>query len=56
VLVMDRGRVVAEGTPGELADDERVRAAYLGAGASSSGSSDAVAVPGGNAETKEENR
>lgn len=33
VLVMDRGRVVAEGTPAELADDERVRAAYLGAGA-----------------------
>jgi branched-chain amino acid transport system ATP-binding protein len=62
VLVMDRGRVVAEGTPDELADDERVRAAYLGAGASSSGSassgsSEAVAaVPGGNAETKEENR
>lgn len=32
VLVMDRGDVVAEGTPAELADDERVRAAYLGAG------------------------
>lgn len=30
VLVMDRGRVVTEGTPGELAEDERVRAAYLG--------------------------
>ncbi len=38
VLVMDRGRVVADGTPAELADDERVRAAYLGAGASSSSS------------------
>ena len=37
VLVMDRGRVVAEGTPDELADDERVRAAYLGAGSTSSG-------------------
>lgn len=32
VLVMDRGRVVVEGTPAELADDERVRAAYLGGG------------------------
>ena len=31
VLVMDRGHVVAEGTPAELADDPRVRAAYLGA-------------------------
>jgi branched-chain amino acid transport system ATP-binding protein len=30
VLVMDRGRVVATGTPAELADDPRVRAAYLG--------------------------
>jgi len=42
VLVMDRGRVVAEGTPAELADDERVRTAYLG-GASSSSS--ALAPP-----------
>lgn len=38
VLVMDRGRVVAEGTPDELADDERVRAAYLGGSSTSSGS------------------
>lgn len=38
VLVMDRGRVVVEGTPDELSDDERVRAAYLGGGATSSGS------------------
>jgi branched-chain amino acid transport system ATP-binding protein len=38
VLVIDRGRVVVEGTPDELADDERVRAAYLGGGATSSGS------------------
>ncbi|MFW6090308.1 MAG: ABC transporter ATP-binding protein [Actinomycetota bacterium] len=30
VLVMDRGRVVTAGTPDELADDARVRAAYLG--------------------------
>jgi branched-chain amino acid transport system ATP-binding protein len=30
VLVMDRGQVVATGTPAELADDPRVRAAYLG--------------------------
>ncbi len=38
VLVMDRGNVVASGTPAELADDERVRSAYLGGGAASSGS------------------
>jgi len=39
---MDRGRVVAEGTPAELASDERVRAAYLGG---SSTSSSGVAAP-----------
>lgn len=38
VLVMDRGRLVAEGTPAELASDERVRAAYLGGSATSSSS------------------
>lgn len=32
VLVMDRGQVVADGTPAELAEDERVHAAYLGGG------------------------
>ena len=37
VLVMERGCVVATGTPDELADDERVRSAYLGAGTTSSG-------------------
>ena len=40
VLVMDRGAVQLEGTPGELETDERVRAAYLG------GSVAAKAVPG----------
>ncbi len=35
VLVMDRGNVVTEGRPADLADDERVRAAYLGAGSAS---------------------
>jgi len=44
VLVMDRGRVVAEGTPDQLADDERVRAAYLGGGSTSSGSVDRPAA------------
>ena len=43
VLVMDRGRVVAEGTPADLASDERVRAAYLGG---SSTSSSGLAAPG----------
>ncbi|MEI2732638.1 MAG: ABC transporter ATP-binding protein [Dermatophilaceae bacterium] len=38
VLVMDRGRIVATGTPAELASDERVRAAYLGGSSTSSGS------------------
>lgn len=44
VLVMDRGRVVAEGTPAQLASDERVRAAYLG-GSSTSSSSVAAFAP-----------
>ena len=43
VMVMDRGRVVAEGTPADLASDERVRAAYLGG---SSTSSSGLAAPG----------
>jgi ABC-type branched-subunit amino acid transport system ATPase component/ABC-type branched-subunit amino acid transport system permease subunit len=30
VVVLDAGRVVAEGTPDEVADDERARAAYFG--------------------------
>ena len=38
VLVMDRGRLVAEGTPADLASDERVRAAYLGGSSTSSSS------------------
>lgn len=42
VMVMDRGKVVAEGTPADLASDERVRAAYLGG---SSTSSSGVAAP-----------
>ncbi|MFP5334380.1 MAG: ABC transporter ATP-binding protein [Actinomycetes bacterium] len=42
VVVMDRGRVVVEGAPAELADDDRVRTAYLGGGSTSSGS---VATP-----------
>ena len=36
VIVMDRGEVVAEGTPKELARDDRVRRAYLGGGTTSS--------------------
>ena len=35
VVVLDRGRVVATGTPAELASDPRVAAAYLGEGAPS---------------------
>jgi branched-chain amino acid transport system ATP-binding protein len=45
VLVMDRGRLVAEGTPADLASDERVRAAYLGGSSTSSSSIAAPVLP-----------
>jgi branched-chain amino acid transport system ATP-binding protein len=38
VVVMERGSVVAQGTPADLSSDDRVRKAYLGGGSTSSGS------------------
>ena len=43
---MDRGTVVAEGTPAELARDDVVRRAYLGGGTTSSNAVLDVIHPG----------
>jgi len=37
VLVLDRGRLIAEGAPDEVRRNARVREVYLGSGATSGG-------------------
>jgi branched-chain amino acid transport system ATP-binding protein len=37
VIVLDRGRLIADGTPEQVRQDAGVRAVYLGSGATSGG-------------------
>jgi branched-chain amino acid transport system ATP-binding protein len=51
VTVLAQGRLLAQGTPGQVAADPRVQAAYLGRAAAAGGAAaaDSVAVPAGGA-------